>query len=353
MDFLLDDDQEMVKCLAERFVADRYAPGSRAGYRANARGYEPANWALLAEIGMLAVPFAEDDGGLGGGLVEIATMMEALGRGLVAEPILSEAIIAGALLAEAGSDAQKAAWVDRIMSGTAHVGLAHAEHGSRYDLRRITTRFEDGRLTGHKTAVDGGQDALIVTAMGVDGPGLYLAEGDAPGMSWRRYRLVDGSVAGEVGFAGTPATSMQGGLAALERIADRARVAAAAEMVGLIGMIFDATLDYVRQRRQFGTLIGSFQAIQHRLADQYAALEQCRSQVFRTMTGDPAAIAGAKAYIATAAVRLGEECIQFHGGMGVTDELEVGHAHKRVLRLACLFGDAAHEQRRYHRMMQG
>lgn len=353
MNFNLDDDQEMVKALAERFVADRYAPGARARYRAAPPGYEQANWALLAEIGMLAVPFAEADGGLGGGLVEIATMMEALGRGLVAEPVLSEAVIAGPLLAEAGTAEQKGAWIGRILSGEAHLALAQAEHSARYDLSAITTRFHGGRLSGSKTAVEGGDDAYIVTATADGAPGLYLVAGDAPGIQRRSYRLLDGSVASEMRFDDVPAMPMPGGLPALERIADRARVAAVAEMIGLISTTFDATIDYVRQRRQFNTPIGSFQAIQHRLADQYAALELCRSQLFRALTGEPAAIAGAKAYVSGAAVKLGEECIQFHGGMGVSDELDIGHAHKRVLRLATLFGDATHEQQRYHRLRRG
>jgi alkylation response protein AidB-like acyl-CoA dehydrogenase len=349
LDFRFDSDQEMVRNVAERFLSDRYPAGSRAAYRAEPRGYGERNWAILAELGILAVPVPLADGGLGGGPVEICLMMEILGRGLVLEPVLAELVIAGAILAEAGTESQKQAWLPRILTGDAHIALAYAEHTARYDLDRFTTRFADGRLRGTKTAVDGGSDAYIVTANENGRTGLFFVAGAAAGISRRDYRLIDGSIAGELTFD-TEAEPMAGDLAALHKIADQARIAAVAEMVGLIGTVFDATLDYVRQRQQFGVPIGSFQAIQHRLADQYAALEQCRSQMFRAMTGDTAAIAGAKAYVSAAAIRLGEECIQFHGGMGVSDELDIGHAHKRVLRLASLFGDAAHEQQRYHRL---
>lgn len=350
MDFALDDDQTTIKALAERFVADRYAPGARAGYRAQPGAYSSANWALLADLGVLSIPFAEADGGLGGGLVEVATVMEALGRGLVCEPLLAEVVLGAGLIAQAGTPSQRDAWIERVIAGAAHVGFAFAEQQARYDLERVETRMEGGRLYGAKTAVEGGRDAYVVTAREEGALRLCLIAGDAAGIERREYRLVDGAVAQELTFDAVPADAMQGGIEALDIVVDRARVAASADMVGAMGALFDATLAYVRQRRQFGAPIGSFQAIQHRLADQYAALEQARSQLYAAFAGDRTAIAAAKSAISTSAVSLGEACIQFHGGMGVSDELDIGHWHKRILRLGSLFGDAAYEQKRYDQL---
>ncbi len=309
MDFALTDDQAMLKTVVERFVA----------------------------------------------AVEIATVMEAVGRGLVAEPLLDGAIVGGGLIAEAGTAAQKRRWIGGIVSGEAQVALAWAEHGTRFALDRPATTVVGDTLRGAKTMVAHGADAYVVTARAGEEARLFLVDAHAADLHRRDYRLVDGSVACELLLDGVAAEPMAGGLDALVAVADRARLAASAEMVGIMGLLFDSTLDYVRERHQFGVAIGSFQALQHRLADQYAALEQARSQLYRAMLApaDEAstATAAAKSYISTAAVRLGEECIQMHGGMGVSDELDLGHGHKRILRLASFFGDAAHELRRYDRAM--
>jgi len=353
VDFGLNDDQAMLKTLIERFVADRYPSGARSGYRAASAGFSNENWALLAELGVLSLPFAEPDGGLGGGAVEIATVMEEIGHGLVAEPLLDCLLVGGGLIAHAGTAPQRQAWIGRIMAGEAQVALAWAEHGTRFDLDRPATIFSDGALHGAKTLVAGAADAYVVTATDRGVAKLFLVAADASGLHRRDYRLVDGSIACELAMDGIAAEPMAAGLETLSAVADRARLAASAEMVGIMTLLFDTTLDYVRQRQQFGVAIGSFQALQHRLADQYAALEQARSQLYRAMLAEPdeaqAAIAAAKSYISTAAVRLGEECIQLHGGMGVSDELDLGHGHKRILRLASYFGDAAHELQRYDR----
>ncbi|MDI1297225.1 MAG: acyl-CoA dehydrogenase, partial [bacterium] len=184
-------------------------------------------------------------------------------------------------------------------------------------------------------------------------PGLFLIKADAPGLSGRVYRMTDGSTASDLTLTRVPAEPMAGGMEALAMTLSDARLAICAELVGLMGMMFDATLDYIKTRKQFGQPIGSFQAIQHRMADSYTRVELSRSQLYRaaaTGNDDPgrdAAITGAKAYIAASAMTLGEEAIQLHGGIGTTEELMVGQAFKRVMLLASLLGDSDWELRRY------
>jgi alkylation response protein AidB-like acyl-CoA dehydrogenase len=327
VNFELNDDQRMMKVLVERFVADRYGPGQRASYRALEAGYSLQNWALLAETGLLALPFAEDEGGLDGGPVDIITVMEAIGHGLVVEPFLQEILVAGRLLAAAGSASQKSALLAPLIAGEKHVGLAFAEHGSRWAVDRLDTRMTPSGLIGAKTFAPGHVDAFIVTARSNDGTGLFLVDATSTGVSRQNYRLIDGSTACELTFDNAAAEPMDAGLDALATVLDEARLAACAEMIGITATLFDMTLDFIRQRRQFGTAIGSFQAIQHRMADLYAAME---------------------AYISAMAEHLAEECVQFHGGMGVSDELDIGQGLKRVLLLARLFGDADHEIARYN-----
>ena len=266
-------------------------------------------------------------------------------------------MLAGRLLAAAGTRAQNDSWIPGIIDGSVHLALAHAEHATRYELARCLTRVTDGHVTGSKTCVPGGADAYIVTAQGERGPGLFLLAADAPGLTRHDYTLVDASPASELRLDCVPAETLPGGFACLDPVLCTARVAACAEMLGLMGTMLDATLDYVRQRTQFGVSLGSFQAIQHRLADVYVSAELSRSHLYRCMLAPAAqrrsAIAAAKSFISTAAVRLGEECIQFHGGMGVSDELAIGHAHKRILVLANFLGDADYETLQYHRAMAG
>lgn len=349
LDFSLNDEQQMLRDMVERFAQERYPASERPSHRIPEAGHVAGNWAVMANLGLLSLPFSADLGGLAGSPVELMVVAEAFGRGLVAEPLLAEVLMAGALIASAGTDEQKQRWLPAIMAGEAHVALAFAEHRTRYDFDRSECRFTDGKLTGAKTFVMAGTrcDAFVVTTS--DGPCLVSA--DAPGIGRRAYRLVDDTPALELTFDATPAEPMPGGLDALRAHIDALRVPIAAELVGLMTTLFNETLDYIKVRKQFEVAIGRFQAIQHRMADQYLALEQSRSLLYRAaMASGPdgaKARLAAKSYIARAAVALGEEAIQLHGGMGVTNELIVGHAHKRILVLASLFGDSDTEALRY------
>jgi alkylation response protein AidB-like acyl-CoA dehydrogenase len=370
VDFDLNEQQIMIRDLAVRFAGGRYDLLARARYRQEPEGFSRENWGMLAELGLLALPFDAENGGFGGGAVELITVMEEFGRALVTEPYLSDLLLGGKLLAATADSELRDAWLPRIIAGEARIALAHAEHAGRFNQTYVKTsaspRNGGVELSGTKTFVlaGGGADAYIVTAResgapdSTDGLTLWLVAADAPGLDRHAYRLTDGSIACELRLHGvTQATRLDGGGAALLAAFDEARLAACAEMVGIMAMLFDATLEHVRTRKQFGVPIGSFQAIQHRMADLYLSLEQSRSQLLRAALlhseGEPrtAAIAGAKSFIAASAVELGEECTQFHGGMGVTDELVIGHGHKRILLLASLLGDPESELMRYMRLV--
>lgn len=362
MNFDLSEEQSLLKNLAERFVTERYDLDRRRLYLAEATGFSEQNWRQLAELGLLALPFAEEDGGFGGGAVELMVVCEALGRGLVVEPVATDLLLGGGLIARSGDDALKATWLPRIMAGEARIVLAHAEHAARFGNDGIaTTATADANgwvLDGRKSFVSAavGADAFVVSARTAEGAAaLFLIEADADGLDILPYRIIDGTIAGEVRLNAVHATSkIAPDLATLELAQDEVRLAACGEMVGIMSLLLDNTLDYVRTRKQFGGAIGSFQAIQHRLADLYAELELSRSHLLRATLSPPEkrrrSIGEAKAYTSASALHLGEECIQLHGGMGTSDELIIGHGHKRLMLLASLFGDADSELLRLNRL---
>ena len=360
MNFDLSEDQSLLKAAVERFVATQYGGdvARRRGYRAEPAGFSAANWAALADLGVLALPFAANDGGLAAGAVELITVGEVLGRGLVAEPVLDAIVVAGGLLDRAGTPCQRAAWLPRIIGGERRLALAHFESAARYNLEFVATRAQrhgDGVvLNGSKTFVvaGAGADAFIVSAKGDDRIGFYLIGADVPGLDRRDYRVADGSVACELALRNVQVAhdaQLRGGSEALGAVVADAALAAGAEMVGLMQLLLDTTLDYVKTRHQFGVPLGKFQVIQHRLADAYAAIEQARSMLYRAALAAPdtRAAAGAKAFISDAAMAVGLTAIQLHGGMGMTDDLLVGHAHKRIVMLAHSFGDAGSALDRY------
>ena len=354
MNFELNDDQRMIENLVERFTSDRYPPGRRAAYRALPGGFSPENWRLLGDIGLLPL-LAETPATSGGGPVETMVVMQALGRSLVVEPVLNEIVVAGAILAAGATPAQRARWLEPLLAGEAHLGFAFAEHEARFSLDRLQTVVRAGRLTGRKTCAPNGADAYVVSAIEDGVAHLYLAPCDRDRMKTRTYRLVDGSFANELEFDGAEVEPLGMSLDDIRPVLDHVRLAASAEMLGVIDFVFAATLDYVKVRRQFAASIGSFQAIQHRLADLYALKEQARSMLYRAALAAPpevaSATAAAKAYVSRAALRITEEAIQLHGGMGISEELDVGSGLKRVLVLSSLFGDADHETSRYNALL--
>lgn len=348
MNFDLDEDEEMLKALVERFVEDHYDPEKRRDYLAEPDGYSRKNWSLMGELGLTALPFAPEHGGLGIGSTGLAVVFEALGRSLVVEPLVESTILAGGLFEQLAPDALKAEWMDALVSGEKRLALAHREAAGRDNWRWIETVAQDGRLTGEKSLVIAGSgvDGYLVSARTSGKPGdaegieLFLILASAAGIVTNPWRLIDGTVGATLTLDAVEATPIGGSLADIEAARTRATLAQSAEALGIMERLFADTLDYLKTRNQFGAPLGTFQALQHRMAAQYSAIEQARALLTLAMMTDPGdaewpkVVDGARAFIADASVTLGHEMIQMHGGMGVTDELIIGHGHKRLMMLS-------------------
>lgn len=351
MNFDLSDDQTLFRASVERF-AGPFDNAARRGLRAHHGGYDRARWTSLADLGLIALAASEAHGGLGGSAADCAVVAEALGKTIAPDPWLENAVLPVRLLDAAGAVEALAP----VLDGSVIVAAALAERGTRYSLIPRATRAQATpggyRIDGEKTLVLGGAiaDRLLVSALCDGETALFLVDAQAPGIAARAYRIADGSLASEVRLDAVDvphAARLALDAAGLARAIADVRLCAAAELLGLAERAFDDTLDYVRQREQFGVPIGSFQALQHRLVDCYARLEQARSMVLRASLADsgdaPAwrrACAGARAYLGDNAGHIAREAVQMHGGMGITDELALGHAFKRIVLLANLFGDS-------------
>lgn len=370
MDFTLSEEQQLLKNSVERFIADDYEFTRRMRLQETPRGWSAEHWALYAEQGWLAVPFSEDEGGLGCGPAEIMVLMEAFGRGLVLEPYLSTVILGGGFLRHGGSAAQKETLIPAIVEGRTFLAFAHSEPGMRHNPAGVAlhARHHDGHyvLDGKKIAVIDAADAdhVIVSARTLNSPGdhggvtLFLVPRETPGLSLLPYRTVDGRPAADLTFDSVTVAAeavigkVDLGLPLIETVLNEANVALVAEAVGCMEALLAATLEYVKTRKQFGRAIGGFQVIQHRMADMYMQVEQARSLMLRAVltreTADwPRDVAAAKALAAELGIAVGHAAIQLHGGIGMTHELNISHYHKRLLAIATLFGDAAYHRARF------
>jgi len=376
MDFDFTDEQRLLKDSVDRLMVDRYDFETRRRYRETEHGFSPELWAQYAELGLLAVPFAEEQGGIGGGPVETMIVMEAFGRALALEPYLATVIIGGGFLRHGASEELRADLIPQIAAGELRLAFAHTERQSRYDLFDVAaTAKRDGAgfvLDGEKgVAIHGDSaDRLVVTARTAgdrrdrNGIGVFLVDADAPGVSRRGYPTQDGQRAAEVSLSsvrvGPDAVigDPEDGLPLVEGVVDEAMAALCAEAVGAMQEMHVLTVDYLKTRKQFGTAIGAFQALQHRGADMFVALEQARSMaMFATMmaaTDDAAerakSVAAAKVQIGRSGRFVGQQAIQLHGGVGMTMEFKVGHLFKRVTMIDTLFGDADHHLARLGEM---
>ena len=371
MDLNLTDEQRLLRESAERFVAESYDADHRRKMANDPLGFSPAVWKQFAELGWLALPIAEEFGGLGGSAVEIGILMEAFGRGLVSEPYIATIVLGAALIERCGSTAQKQAILPKIAEGTLKLAFAHSERAARFDLAKVATSAtktaQGWRLSGSKIAVLDGHaaDEIIVSTLMHDhhGPsgriGLFVVPATAPGLAISDYARLGGGRACNIELTDVhlPGDALLGdggdALPAIDWAVDRAMAALGAEAVGIMQTLLDTTLDYTKIRKQFGRPLSANQVIRHRLADMAMQVDESRSMALRAaLKADSPpverarAASGAKAKIGRCARFVGEQSIQLHGGMGVTEELEVGAYFKRLVAFDTLFGGSAHHYAR-------
>jgi hypothetical protein len=372
MNFDFTEEQQMVRDSIARFVQDDYDWDTRKAIVGSEKGLSPDNWKLFAELGWLSIPFAEEHGGFGGNIVDLSVVMEELGKGLVVEPYFPTVVLFGGLIARAGNDAQRAEWLPRVIGGDVLGGFAYVERQSRFALHDcLTTATPSGDgfvLNGEKVVVFNGEQAdhLVVLARTSGeqsdrtGLSLFIVEASAAGIDKMNYPMMDGQRVANVTFkdVALSADALLGeegqALALVEALVDEAIIALASEAVGIMGVLNTKTLEYAKTREQFGVAIGSYQALQHRMVDTMMAYEQCKSLLFKALCEykqDPAMAAetihALKVLIDRNAKHVFGEAIQIHGGMGMTDELDIGHYAKRLMMINTTFGDANFHRNRF------
>jgi alkylation response protein AidB-like acyl-CoA dehydrogenase len=373
MDFEYTEEQRLLAETLRRFLATGYSFDARAKIIASAPGWSEDVWAALAEMGVLGVPFDAEHGGYGGSTVDMMIVMEALGEALVVEPFLATVGLGGRCVARGGTAAQQKRVLPGLIQGKTRLAFAQTERGGRYDLRQVATRARRSgggwALDGEKCAVlhGGAADFLVVSARTAGGDAdaagisLFLVERAAPGVAATESRTIDNLRLADIRLSSVavPGDALIGaegrGFDLAEETVDYATVLLCAEAVGAMKYAHDATLDYLKTRRQFGVPIGSFQALQHRMVDILISCEQARSiACLAAVKMDSAegaerrrAVSAAKIKIADAARHVSQESVQLHGGMGMTEELKISHTFRRLTMIAQAFGDADHHLARF------
>jgi alkylation response protein AidB-like acyl-CoA dehydrogenase len=369
MDIMLTEEQELLRSSVQRLLRDQYGFDERRQILTSEDGFSRKKWEAFAELGLLGAPFSEEVGGLGGGPLATMIIMQEFGRHLVLEPFVETVVVAGGLIEQTGSEEQKHALIPDIIAGKAIWTLACTEQGSRFDFADVaTTARREGKdyvLSGGKSAVVAAPwaDYLIVSARTSGqrrdrgGVSLFIVERRAAGLDLQSFKTIDGRRAAEVSLRhvrGQLLGKEGEGVTALEACRDRAIGALCAEAVGAIGELNSATLEYSKTRKQFGTAIGSFQVLQHRMVDMFIGHQEALSLMQHlTLTldandGDLSRLAsGAKSKIGYTAKFVADQAVQLHGGMGMTDELNVGHYFKRISSINIQFGDPAYHVLRY------
>lgn len=370
MNFELSEEQTMISDSIQRFVADNYSLDQRNAIVAGDHGFSKEHWQQFAELGWLSIPFDEAAGGFGGGPVDTMVIMQELGRGLVTAPFLETVLLFGGLLQAGAGDELREALIPRIISGELQGAFACHERQSRYELADIATSARpDGDhwvIEGEKTVVinGGAADKIIVAARtsgeqcDANGITLFLVDGNAAGLKRTCYRMTDGKEAANIEFSAVAAEAVIGevghGYDVMVPVIEHACLAVCAEALGAMESLNAQTLEYCKTRKQFGVAIGSFQALQHRMVDTFAACENVKSLLYRAVCAADAdtedalrSLLALKVQVGRAGRLVGGEAIQLHGGMGMTNELAVGHYVKRLMIINTLFGDADYQQRRF------
>jgi len=372
MDIQFTEEQELLRSSIQRFLRDQYDFDERRKIVATDEGWSRKHWNAFAELGLCAAPFRESSGGLGGGSLATMIVMQEFGRNLVVEPFFETVVLAGGLIEDTGSREQREALLPAIMDGNAIWSLAWAEGQSRYDFNNVATtarrQGDNYVLSGTKAAVIGAPwaDKLIVSARTSGAPrdragvSLFVLDRHSPNLHLQSFKTVDGRRAAELTLTDVQVSAGQllcaegEGVAALEACRDRAIGALCAEAVGAMSVLNSATLEYSKARKQFGVALGTFQVLQHRMVDMFIALEESisltqhlnLSLAAREPNGSKLA-SGAKSKVGYAARFVAEQAVQLHGGMGMSDELNVGHYFKRISAINIQFGDPAYHLMRY------
>jgi len=375
MDIQLTEEQELLRSSIQRLLRDRYDFEARRNIVATDEGWSRAHWKAFVELGLCAAPFKESAGGLGGGPLTTMIIMKEFGRHLVVEPFFETVVLAGGLIENIGSQVQRDHFLPGIMTGESIWALAWAEGRSRYDFNNIATtarrQGENYVLSGTKAAVIGAPwaDKLIVSARTSGGPrdrsgvSLFVVDRHSANLHLQGFKTIDGRRAAEVALMNVevPASQLLGtegeGVAALEACRDRAIAALCAEAIGAMTELNAATLEYCKTRKQFGTTLGSFQVLQHRMVDMYLQVELVRSAAMFAalkLEAEPseraAAASTAKVTVANACRFVGQSAVQLHGGMGMTDELPIGHYFKRASVIEIEHGSADWHLQRHARL---
>jgi len=372
MNLELSEDQQILKQSVQGALRSSYGFDARKRGLESDKGWQDEAWMMFAEQGLLGLPFAESDGGYGASRVELMIVLEALGKSLVLEPFIPTVVVGGGFLRHGGSPAQRKEIVPSIVNGSRTMAFAQLERQARYDLHDVATNARQASgafvLNGRKCVVPGGgsADLLIVSARTAgdrcdrDGIGVFIVPADAKGVHVEAYKTHDGSNASDIVFEevtvgpeavlGDPIE----GARLIETVIDEARVALCSEAVGAMDEAMAITMEYLKTRRQFGTTIGSFQALQHRAADMLVAIEQARGiTMFATVACDSAdadertrAVSAAKYRVGNSAKFIGEQCVQLHGGVGMGMEASIGQFFKRLTMIDRCYGDSTYHLQR-------
>lgn len=372
MDFSLSEEQQLLKDSIEKFVSSDYDFEARRELIKSDLGYSAEHWGMFAELGWLGMGFSEADGGYGGSASDIMVIMQAFGKGLVIEPFLANCILAGGAISELASAAQKESLLASVISGEQQMALAYAEKQARYNIANCLSSAEKNGngyvLNGAKIAVLNGDnaDTILVVARtsgaqnDSQGLSLFAVPAQSNGLERQGYTTVDGFTGADIKLNNVQveASALIGeeGAAfdALEHVMNRARIAVCAEALGNMETLLIKTVEYTKTRKQFGFTLSFFQALQHRMADMFVECQQAQSMLLMAAMKFDAgsedagtAVSAAKARIGQAAKLVGQEAVQLHGGMGVTDELDVGHYFKRLTIIDTLFGNTDYHLKRY------
>ena len=372
MDLSISEEQSAIRDVISRFIENEYDFEKRMSIAEGDTAFDSDVYNFFVEQGFTAIPFSEEDGGLNGGPVETILIMKEIGRGLVLEPFLENVILAGGVLKRLATDDQKSKWLSNIINGELQSTLAFTEPQSRFNLNDVATVAKENGdkviINGKKSFVLNGKEADIIIVPArtsgsqteTEGISLFVVESDLPGISKNNYKSVDGHSASEITFKNVEVNKdnllgeIGKGYQTLESTIDDATLAVCAEATGIMKSLHDKTVEYSKNRVQFGVPIGGFQALQHRMVDTLMACEETESILLWALTANQddssslkKAISGLKYQIGTAGKHVGQEAVQLHGGMGISWELDIAHFFKRLSSIEILFGNADFHMKRF------